>query len=46
MDCLKFQSLIGILVTDLQWEGVSLQVQHRKFQSLIGIISHPLHSII
>ncbi len=46
MGCLKFQSLIGILGTDLQWEGVSLQVQHRKFQSLIGIVSYPLHSII
>ncbi len=39
MGCLRFQSLIGILITDLQWEGVSLQVQQRKFQSLIGIVS-------
>lgn len=46
MDWLRFQSLIGILGTDLQSEGVSLQVQQRKFQSLIGIISYPLHSII
>lgn len=38
MDCLEFQSLIGILVTVIQWDGVSLQVQWAKFQSLKGII--------
>jgi hypothetical protein len=43
MGSLRFQSLIGIFTTGLQWEGVSLQVQQRKFQSLIGIISDPLH---
>jgi len=46
MDCVRLQSLIGIFSTDLQWEGVSLQVQQEKFQSLIGIIGYPLCLII
>ncbi len=50
MDCLRFQSLIGILLfckpllkhfpaCKLGLEGVSLQEQHEKFQSLVGILS-------